>query len=275
MLFALLTVVFSACSSDEPNGPNENNSIPEKVDFKEISLTDADAEVMAAEQNFAMHFFAGTAKDMISNNKKDNFAVSPLSATMCMSMLANSTSEDTQAAIIRMLGCENLDALNDYNKRLLEYLPVYNDIMKLSLVNNIWFANRYAGLSPDFVSNMNEIFKASISAVDFSKSSTLDMINKWSNDNTFGMIPTIAESLNPATKMMLANALYFKSNWHDKFNPSKTKPEVFNGVNGAVTADMMHIVENVGYVESNGIKMMNKQFAESHAEIYFTSSRGR
>lgn len=271
LVFICIATGLVACSADEPgNGKGDNNGTEIRtVDFKEISINDVDAEIAKGQNNFSVDFFAYMAKEKISLNDKKNFAVSPLSATMCMSMLANSTGAETSDAIVRMLGASDLQSLNDYNKKLLEYLPVYNDVMKLALANNIWFSNKYPGLDNNYVAKMSEVFNSSIQTVDFSNPATKDDINAWSKRNTFSMIPTIVDHLNQNTKMLLANALYFKSSWDEKFSESATKQESFNGINGTVTADMMHLKNNLCYSEADGAKFVIVPFKESRANMFF------
>lgn len=95
-LVAISCLTFTSCSSDEPGSDlNNENGEFEKVDFKKIEMTEADVEVARVEQAFGVKFFAGMAEEKKASNDKRNFAVSPLSATICMSMLANSTTADT------------------------------------------------------------------------------------------------------------------------------------------------------------------------------------
>lgn len=168
-----------------------------------------------------------------------------------------------------MIGCSDLEALNSYNAKLLEYLPVYNDDMKLALANNVWFSNKYSSTSADYTAKMTDIFKATPASVDFSKSSTVDAINSWADANTFGMIPSIVQQIDSRTNIMMANALYFKSCWQEKFDVSNTVDGTFNSVNGPVTTPLMSMSLTTGYYEADGAKVIVLPFKDNHAEMFF------
>ena len=268
-LILVAPFIFASCSSDEPGGNYGNNGEFEKVDFKKIEMTAADVEAAHAEQAFGIKFLAGMAEEKKATNYKKNFAVSPLSATICMSMLANSTTADTYSSIVNMLGYTDLDALNSFNAKLLDYLPVYNDVMKLALANNVWFSNKYPSTSAEYTTKMTDIFKATPSSVDFSKSSTVDALNNWADANTFGMIPTIVEDIDPKTNMMMANALYFKSCWEEKFDVSNTVDGTFNSANGPVTTPLMSMSTIAAYYEADGVKVLTLPFKNNRAYMQF------
>ena len=45
----------------------------------------------------------------------------------------------------------------------------------------------------------------------------LNSINKWADQTTKGKIPTLFESLDNDTLMVMASSLYFKSTWKSPF----------------------------------------------------------
>lgn len=61
-------------------------------------------------------------------------------------------------------------------------------------------------------------------------------MNSWAENSTNGLINGIlpSGSLDEETKLVLINALYFKGTWDQKFDPSMTKTENFNLLNGQV-----------------------------------------
>lgn len=68
-------------------------------------------------------------------------------------------------------------------------------------------------------------------------------INKFIEQNTYNEIRDLLQpgDIRPSTKMMLANAVYFKSNWILPFDEAKTKADVFyKSEKVEVKVDMMH-----------------------------------
>ncbi|WJX41308.1 hypothetical protein P8452_28678 [Trifolium repens] len=63
---------------------------------------------------------------------------------------------------------------------------------------------------------------------------TIEEINLWAERNTNGLIKTILRrgTLDHTTKLVIANALYFKGTWDEKFDPLKTKEYDFHFHNG-------------------------------------------
>ena len=51
---------------------------------------------------------------------------------------------------------------------------------------------------------------------------SLEQVNEWCSKKTHGKITEILEELNPATVMLLLNAVYFRGEWVYPFNPDKT-----------------------------------------------------
>ncbi|GFY67362.1 serpin B10 [Trichonephila inaurata madagascariensis] len=72
-------------------------------------------------------------------------------------------------------------------------------------------------------------YGASIQAVDFSKDADKAVIgiNDWVKKQTNGKITSLVDSLDPSTKMVLLNAVYFKGLWKFEFDKSKTEKDVF------------------------------------------------
>ena len=60
-------------------------------------------------------------------------------------------------------------------------------------------------------------------------------VNSWAEKETNGLIKELLPlgSVNNATRLIFANALYFKGAWNDKFDASKTKDYEFHLLNGS------------------------------------------
>ena len=78
----------------------------------------------------------------------------------------------------------------------------------------------------------------------------IEKINSWAGEKTHGKIPELfAEELDPATKLVLLNALYFKGAWAEAFEEELTTEEefTFSAEKKKFKVPMMHI-------ESNGFR---------------------
>ena len=76
---------------------------------------------------------------------------------------------------------------------------------------------------------------------DFSNPDTLADINKWVSERTNGKIPTVLDELPKDTALVALNALYFKDQWKQPFDPKETQPAPFHLVGGGtVDVSLMH-----------------------------------
>ncbi|KAF8788593.1 Antithrombin-III like protein [Argiope bruennichi] len=73
------------------------------------------------------------------------------------------------------------------------------------------------------------------------------------------MIPKLLKSLNPATVMVLLNAVYFKGFWLNQFDKKKTRLEKFN-IRGekknCKEVEMMHITERFSIAQKESYKVL-------------------
>ena len=79
--------------------------------------------------------------------------------------------------------------------------------------------------------------------MDFSNDATRQGINQWVSDETNKKIENLlADPLDPLTRMILVNAIYFKGDWAIKFDAKDTKKEKFYRTDGSsVDVDMMNM----------------------------------
>ncbi len=71
----------------------------------------------------------------------------------------------------------------------------------------------------------------------------MNTINDWVSDKTHGKIDEIIDAIDPATMMILINAIYFNCVWDVEFDPKDTNEAPFYTEEGQVwgQVDMMHL----------------------------------
>ncbi|MCD7460532.1 hypothetical protein HAX54_043698 [Datura stramonium] len=81
-----------------------------------------------------------------------------------------------------------------------------------------------------------DIVLVAIDAMDMNKPAAKvnNQVNRWAKKKTNGLIEGILPhgAVNNMTRLILANAIYFKGLWYDKFNASETKDLEFHLLNG-------------------------------------------
>ncbi len=127
--------------------------------------------------------------------------------------------------------------------------------IKLAIANRLFPQSGFA-LRPEFLSRVKESYGAAPEPVDFKRKAgeTTKRINQWVAKETRDRIrDLIPQPLSPDTRLVLANAVYFKAPWADEFSESSTKPEPFHLGDGAVAqVPTMRAVEHLGYAKSDG-----------------------
>ena len=125
---------------------------------------------------------------------------------------------------------------------------------RLNVVNAIWGQKDYKFLST-YLDLLAENYGAGLRVLDFINDSnqSRETINQWVSDQTEGRIKDLIPegSINPLTRLVLTNAIYFNAAWKFPFKPEATTNGPFHLINGGdVTVPMMKQAENFGYAKS-------------------------
>jgi serpin B len=124
---------------------------------------------------------------------------------------------------------------------------------RLNVVNAIWGQTGYQ-FQPDFLNLLAEDYGAGLRLLDFSKAPepSRGIINQWVNDQTEGKIKDLIPqgAIDPLTRLVLTNAIYFNAAWSEQFNKNSTADGPFTALdNSKVTVPLMHQSAHFGYVE--------------------------
>ena len=217
---------------------------------KPIQTTSEQGSELGFCVNFLRHSF-------LNSGEKENLTVSPYSAGVAMSMLAEGASGQTKAELEKSL-----------NGVLFRKADLgYDDTVKVTSANSVWMDKDFA-VKKDYVSRLEETYDAKATSLDFQDPATVGTINEWCAEHTDGMIKGIVGKLDPQMKMILANALYFESEWHKPFNAGLTKPGVFHGAKGDSEITFMHKSETYGYVEYYGNQLVELPYKNGRYSMY-------
>lgn len=114
---------------------------------------------------------------------------------------------------------------------------------QLKIANSIWGQKGYEFL-PAFLDTLARNYGAGLRLVDFQNAAeaTRVTINDWVSEQTEGKIQNLIPQgvITPLTRLVLANAIYFKADWLVQFNKEKTSEAPFNLLEGTtVNVPMM------------------------------------
>ena len=241
------TVAMSGCTVSIK--AEELSSAYVRTATEEGEVTDAFVAAMA---DFAMTLTTATVAHDREETGKANHLVSPLSAMICLSMIANGTEGETLAQMEEVLGMP-ISALNKglyaYTSRL-----YVGDDCKVSVADSIWYreGNDFT-VRGEFLQACADWYAAQQYQAPFDEQTRRD-INAWVKKYTDGMIDSILDQPIPAeTVMYVINALVFDAKWQEEYEKSDVREGEFTSQSGTVsTVEMMHSEETTYLVTEGG-----------------------
>ncbi len=180
---------------------------------------------------------------ILSGSKNQN--LSPISVYLALAMVAEGANGDTQAELLKLLGCKDLKELNGVCGGMLETLSIDEERSTLDMHNSLWMAESIGGQSvafrPEYLDMLAETYRSEANVVEFGTQSAAKQIADWINEHTRGKINVSPNALNfdPSTLAVLINTIYLKDGWSETFDPQSTEPDTFHGYDGDITADFM------------------------------------
>jgi len=237
LLFAL------GCSS-----PSDPDLAPTPITELPRALTPTEASLSGAGNRFALDLLRGVA----AAEESGNLFLSPLSASMALGMAMAGAEGSTFDQMRSTLGFGTLskDQIGEGYRGLIGLLRGLDEKVEFEIANSMWFREGFPVRS-SFLSFVTQYFDASARTLDFRSPVAVATINGWVAERTRNRIPTIVEPPIPAeTVAYLINAIYFKGDWTERFDPSRTRTEPFRGVSGARNVLLMGREGSFRYTES-------------------------
>lgn len=203
---------------------------------------------------FALSFFQRVNETVDYDN---NVVVSPYSAGVALSMLAEGAEGQTRAEFDDALngclfGSEDLGA---------------NDSIQVKSANSVWVSDNFS-IRNRYVDLLEKDFDAFITTQNFADPATVKAINNWCYENTEGKIGNIIDRLGPNAVMVLMNALYFNAPWEYAFDPAQTRDEIFHGIVEDREVSMMTRKARYMYAEYQGCQMVRLPYSGDRYAMY-------
>jgi len=136
---------------------------------------------------------------------------------------------------------------------------------QLSVANALWGQKGYRFL-PEFLRLVRANYSGGFNQVDFkgATEAARRTINRWVEEKTRDKIKDLIKPgiLTPMTRLVLANAIYFKGDWASPFKKTRTRDAPFTLMSGdKIKAPMMHQTEEFGYMEGDGYQALELPYA--------------
>lgn len=214
-------IALGACSG-ESTGPGANEP-PAELTALPRALTAMEQQAISASNNFGLSLLGQVAQAESGRN----VVLSPLSASVALGMAYAGAESLTADSMQRALGWGSAarDQVLAGYRDLPTLLSGLDSRVQFTSANAMWVRDGYPIL-PGYSSEVRQVFGADVRNGDFGPTTVADM-NQWARDRTNGKIEQVVESLPDGMVAMLMNALYFKGNWRDQFDPARTQTRTF------------------------------------------------
>ena len=208
---AVAVTLLGSCKKG--NNENPNKGI-------ELNLSVVQQQQADHTNDFTFNLFRSVSA---TNSNGSNLFTSPLSVSMALGMTSNGANGATLDSMRTVLGFSSFtqDQVNSYYNKLITELPELDPNTTLKIANSIWYTQSLS-VRPSFLQTGNKSYLANIQSLDFSNPASLTTINDWVSNQTNGKITKVIDKINNEDMMYLINAIYFKSIWAAKFDPSAT-----------------------------------------------------
>ena len=220
---ALLAGLCCSCQKDD----GLSSSLQER---KDIVLSRSEEEMVNENVKFAFSLFSKVNE---MEKEKPNWMISPFSASVVLSMIANGADGNTMTELQDVLGFKgfSMDEINNYYKKLDAELKGLDNSTQLAFANSVWVDNG-VNVYGSYAQISKEMYNAPVTTLDLMGPDALRTINKWCGEQTNGLIPQVLDKMPDGIVACFLNALYFKGIWKNKFKESYTKNELFTCADG-------------------------------------------
>jgi serpin B len=181
-------------------------------------------------------------KQMSKSN--ENIFFSPISISNVFAMLYAGTDGKTKKEIKQVFHFAPEKELHSYFSELIRkiksndggILGIFFSVRELHIANGIWMQKDYK-FKKEYLKTMNKYYNAVLKEVDFKKASekSRNTINRWVEQKTKRKIKDLMPpgSISSSTRLVLTNAIYFKSKWEYIFDEKETEYMPFYLLDGS------------------------------------------
>lgn len=178
-----------------------------------------------------------------NKNKSSNYLISPYSIKTVLSIIKDGADNSSLKELNDVMG--NFRRANIISKN------VIGDA-NLLLINKEYKDE----INKNYVNKIEKNYDAEIKYSNI----TPNNINKWVDNKTNHMIPTLVDSVNPETIMAIINAISMKASWDSEFDCKNTHISEFNTIDGSIINTIMMVSNDAQYIENDTAKGIIKKY---------------
>lgn len=263
----------TACATGVPAGP-ELPVVTADTTRDVVRVADAGAtpHVVDATEQLGLTMLAAAPRE-------GNVVVSPASAVVALSMLAEGARGDTALALDDALGASGQDRTDAVNA-LLASLDAYDgdpaqvradELPEKPLVHvaNLVVLDDEAEVHEPYLESLAAGYGAGVLKTDLGSDAGLEPLDRWVRHHTGGLIKESAVEPDTDSRLALQNAALLAARWSSPFEEPATRPRHFVLADGSeVDAEAMHQEHDWSYAAVDGWQTVRLPYIEGfHADV--------
>ena len=265
----MLTIVLASCAPS-----TASLAISNKVRISNPAIATGDLKTLVDGNNaFALDIY------QVLHFQSGNLILSPYSISLALAMTYAGARNETESQMSQVLHFSQpqnrlhpaFNALDFALEKSPENVRENQQPLALDIANAIW-AEKTLPFQPDYLDTIALNYGAGIHLADFINQyePARKDINNWVSDQTKKKIQNLlpANSLDTNTRMVLVNAIYFKADWLNQFDPDSTSDAPFFLLdNSQVSVKMMSERSFLPYLKGDGYQAVELPYAGDTAAM--------
>jgi len=257
-----MTLALAGCE-DSTSAPEASQAadtnLPSAVAEAKASGTSVDPSIVVADNGFGLSLLT----QLIQGSDGNNVAISPVSIGLALQIAYNGAAGATQQTMAQtlQLGALSTQQLNDANAALQAILIDADPAVTLSIANSLWMHLEDNSVLPSFAHMDQTYYGATIGDLSGAPAN----VNTWIANATHGLITQVLPPANYAQIVaVLANAVYFKAQWTNAFDPNQTAFAPFTTEKGIeISVEMMHQTGSYPYLHGPNFQAVRIPYGNS------------
>ncbi len=223
------------------------------------------ADTSATSQGSAIAGSNALAIDLYKKVAADpgNFVFSPTSISLAFAMAQQGAAGETAAEMARVLHSDGKTGFADWQKTL---AALGKKSIQLDIANSLWGQKSYP-FAPAYFAALQHDFAAKAESVDFPSSfdQVRKSVNAWVEKQTHDRIKDLLApgTVTTDSRLILANAIYFKGNWAHQFKKEATHDVAFYSPVNTHPVKMMAIDDDFRYGTYGGVSILEMPYEKS------------
>ena len=259
-----LALLIAGCTGPEHPGPPAGQDTPvPPVATTPSPVSGSGESVVAANNRFALDLYARLADEEDGNIFFSPFSISSALAITWEGARGNTADEiravfhfPDDPAVMREEFAATMAGINSGSSAY-----------TLRTANALWAEQTYPFL-PEYISTAGRYYSADTTNLDFitKPEESRVTINTWVEEQTGEKIKDILPegSIDPLTRLVITNAIYFKGTWVKQFDEEKTTEETFRtGTGTIIRVPMMQRTDKdavYGYAETDVLQVLSMPY---------------